>query len=131
MSTETKPIEHFSEDILQALQHGIVKSIEQQATSLVTLPPYNQRPTLPADVVQKVYALINVDQVLDSLRAEINERVATMICQNMLEELKTDVKKVLSHEPTRLRLRMIVAGEIDKIKVADWKEKYASESASS
>lgn len=103
----------FEKAVIDAAQQSIVKMFND---GNLVMPDYANRVKLPADLVQKVYTLIDYEAVLELLRPKINELVATKITHALTEELTNDTKKLLSHEPTRLRLRMVVANELDKIK---------------
>jgi hypothetical protein len=81
------------------------------------MPDYHNRVKIPADLVQRIYAQIDHDKVVRIMGDQINEMVATKITNAMVTEITGDVKHVLSHGPTRERLRLVVATEIEKIKV--------------
>jgi tyrosine-protein phosphatase YwqE len=83
----------------------------------VIMPDYHNRIKIPSDLVQRIYSQINQDEVVRIMGTQINEMVATKITNAMVTEITSDVKHVLSHAPTRERLRLVVATEIEKIKV--------------
>lgn len=97
--------ETFGRDLLEAAKRSLVKSF---ADGTFILPDYANRMKIPSDLTAKVYGLINYDEVIAILRPKINELVADRIAAALSQELTNDVKKVLSHEPTRLRLRTAV-----------------------
>lgn len=103
----------FEKTIMEAAQRSVVKMFNE---GNLVMPDYANRVKIPPEFVSQVYALIDWQAVLESLRPKINEFVATKITHAMTEELGNDVKRILSHEPTRLRLRMVVASELDQLK---------------
>lgn len=101
----------FEDAILSAAKQSIVKMFTD---GNFVMPDYANRVKIPADLVSQVYGLIDFDEVLKILRPRINELVADRIAAAMSQELTTDVKRILSHEPTRLALRCAVMGELKR-----------------
>lgn len=102
----------------QTLEQEIVSAARRSIVKLFTdgsmiAPDYANRLKVPTDLVQRVYALIDYDEVMTHLRPKINELVADRITAALAQELTTDVKKILSHEPTRLRLRLAVMNVLE------------------
>jgi hypothetical protein len=104
----------FENDVLDAAKRSVVKLFE---SGVMMAPDFHNRVQIPSDLAQKVYGLVDYEAVLDALRPKINDIVATKITHALTEELTNDVKKLLSHEPTRTRLRYVLAAELDKIRV--------------
>lgn len=95
----------FEQEISLAARRSIVKAINSGEW---LKPDYQQRVSWPAALAQKAYASIDYDEVMRHLKPKINEMVADRIAAALSQELTNDVKRVLSHEPTRLRLRLAV-----------------------
>jgi uncharacterized membrane protein YheB (UPF0754 family) len=110
---ETKDKLSIEQLIVEAAGRSILKLFNDG--SLIA-PDYANRVKIPADLVQRIYAQIDYDKVVKIMGAQINEMVASRITRAMTEELTSDIKHVLSHEPTRLRLRGVVAAELLSIK---------------
>jgi hypothetical protein len=104
----------FEKAIIDAAQQSVIKLFREGLIA----PDYANRIKLPAELVQKVYALIDHDEILAALRQEINAIAAKTIVNSMVTEITNDVKKVLCHEPTRLHLRVVVARELEALRVA-------------
>lgn len=102
----------FEREIVAAAKASIIKLFRDGG---VVAPDYANRVKVPADLANRVYALIDYEQVLTELRPMINQMVADTIVASIASELKVDVKKALSHEPTRLRLRAVVSQEMDAL----------------
>lgn len=98
--------EQFEKDLVQAARNSILKLFS--GDSSLVMPDYANRIKLPAGLVQKIYDLIDYGEVMTLLRPKINELVADRIAAALSQELTNDVKRILSHEPTRLRLRLAV-----------------------
>jgi hypothetical protein len=100
----------FEQEIVAAARRSIVKMFSD---GNLVMPDYENRLKVPANLVQRVYALIDYDEVMACLRPKINELVADRIAAALSQELTGDVKKVLAHEPTRLRLRLAVMNVLE------------------
>jgi len=101
----------FEEQLQQRLQGTILKQIRE---CRYINSHYSQKKELPSSVVEKVWNAIDWDEVIDSVRKEIQDRVCQTIVQNMLTEVKTDVKAVLSVEGMRQKIRMEAYPSIKK-----------------
>lgn len=95
----------FDEEIVAAARRSIIKLFTD---GTMIAPDYANRLKIPANLVERAYSLIDYDEVMSRLRPHINELVAERIAAALSQELTNDVKKILSHEPTRLRLRLAV-----------------------
>ena len=60
---------------------------------------------LPDNFIDKVYATINWDDVVNNCISEIQNRICDTIVQSMITEIKTDTKKVLQIDGVRQKLR--------------------------
>jgi hypothetical protein len=107
---ETTPIEQV---LVEAATKSILKLFGEG--SLIA-PDYANRMKVPADLIERIYGLIDYEKVVAILGEKINEQVAVKITHLMTEELTNDVKKALCHQPTRERLRGVVAAELEKIR---------------
>lgn len=95
----------FEEDLLQVIKNKIIADVGK--TALVNLG-YEQRKHLPSDFIDKVYASIDWDAVIQQVKPEIEKRICNTLVASLETELKTDVKSVLSVAGIRERLRMEV-----------------------
>ena len=100
----------FEQDVLNAAKRSVVKLFSEQA---LIAPDYANRVKIPADLVQRVYGLIDYDEVIAALKPKMADMVADRIAAALSQELTNDVKRVLSHEPTRFRLRAAVLRVLD------------------
>jgi len=95
----------FEEQIMQAMQSKVLKEIKD--TSFTKLD-YNQRTTLPQGMIDKLWASINWNEVIEQVRPEIQKRICNSIIGAMETETKTDIKKLLAVDGVRQKLRMQV-----------------------
>jgi hypothetical protein len=103
----------FAQAIMNAARRSIVKMFNEGS---FIMPDYANRLKVPSDLVNRVYGLIDYETVIEILRPKINEMVADRIAAALSQELTGDVKKVLSHEPTRMRLRFAVLSALEEKK---------------
>jgi NCAIR mutase (PurE)-related protein len=101
----------FEEQIQQKVQETILKQI---ADCRYVDYHHSQKKGVPSDVVNKAWNAINWDEVVDYVRKEIQDKVCQTIVQNMLTEVKTDVKAILSVEGMRQKIRMEAYPSIKK-----------------
>jgi hypothetical protein len=102
--------------LLEAALHAVIKALKNDG---ILVPNYSRRMEIPQDIIERIYNQIDYNKVVAIMGAQINEMVATKITATMTTEITSDVKSVLSHGPTRERLRTVVAAEIEKIKVGN------------
>ena len=93
--------------IEQVLVEAATKSILKLfGEGSLIAPDYANRMKVPAALIERIYGLIDYEKVVAILGEKINEQVA----------VTNDVKKALCHQPTRERLRGVVAAELEKIR---------------
>ena len=102
----------FEQKLLASAQQQILKMFSDGS---LVMPDYANRIKIPADLVQKIYSLIDYDQVLELLRPKINELVAKKILHVLTEELSADVKKTMSTGPIRDKLKATLTVELAKV----------------
>ncbi|SRR5258708_5555810 len=102
----------FEQTIIEAARDSLVKLFRDGA---FLQPDYANRIKVPVDLVTKVYELIDYEEILSNLRPTINAMIADRIASSISNEVSTDVKRILAHEPTRLRLRAAVIAELDHV----------------
>jgi len=102
----------FEQKLLASAQQQILKMFSDGS---LVMPDYANRIKIPADLVQKIYSLIDYDAVLELLRPKINELVAKKILHVLTEELSADVKKTMSTGPIRDKLKATLTVELAKV----------------
>lgn len=104
-------VSEFEKDVLDAAKRSIVKVFTEGG---FVLPDYANRYKIPADLVQRVYALVDYDKVIAALEPRINDLVADRIAAALAQELTNDIKTILSDRNTRERLRGAVRGVLEQ-----------------
>lgn len=105
---KSKPIEQekpmtFEQKMMKTIERTIISQIHK--TQLVSFD-YENRKDLPISVVEKVWKSLNWEVIVEKVSKELQERIASNIVQAMITEAKTDVKKVLSVQGVRQKLKM-------------------------
>lgn len=93
----------FEDKVAEAIQKKILKEIE--STSFTRID-HNQKSFLPPEIVERVWESINWDDVVNELTPKIQTRICNTIVGSMETEVKTDVKKLLSVDSVREKLRI-------------------------
>ncbi len=70
---------------------------------------------IPNYVIEKAWDSIEWEEVIKYVSSSIQDKVCQTIVQNMIEETKTDVKKVLSIQGVREKLRAEAYPKIKEI----------------
>ena len=102
----------FEQEIVNEIQSSILKEIKNNA--FLNLK-YEQRKVLPDGTIDKLWEAVNWDEVIEQIRPEIQKRICNTVIGAMETEIKTDVKKLLSVEGVRQRLRMEIYPKMMKV----------------
>jgi pimeloyl-CoA synthetase len=105
-------MENFEEKVQAKLQETILKQI---ADCRYVEYQHSQKRGVPDDIISKAWEAIDWEEVVTYVRKEIQDKVCQTIVQNMLTEVKTDVKAILSVEGVRQKIRMEAYPIIKKI----------------
>jgi len=93
----------FEETLIQSVQNRILQEISK--TDFTKLD-YNQRKSLPDNVLSKIWADVDWEEVINRVKPEMERRICNAIVGNMETELKTDIKKLLAVDGVREKLRI-------------------------
>lgn len=102
----------FEEQLFQAMQQKVLKEIKE---TTFTKLEYGQRTTLPNGLLDKLWASIDWDEVVEQVRPALQTRICNSIVGAMETETKTDIKKLLSVDGVRQKLRMEVYPKLMQI----------------
>lgn len=92
----------FEEQLIEMLKYNIINQIKKGEFIRID---YSTRPTIPQELIQQLWAGIDWVDVIEQVRPQLQLRICNAIIGNMETEIKTDVKKVLTVEGVRERLR--------------------------
>jgi len=95
----------FEEQILHAMQQKLLSEIKE--TDFTKLNCW-QREELPKGFMEKLWASIDWDEVLEEVKPAIQKRICNSIIGAMETNVKTDVKKLMAVDGVRQKLRMNV-----------------------
>lgn len=95
----------FEEQLMQSMQQKILKEIK--STNFIQIE-YGQRQRIPDKLIEQVWQSIKWDEVIEQIRPTIQTKICNSIVGAMETETKTDVKKLLSVDGVRQKLRMEV-----------------------
>jgi len=98
-------MEDFAEKIMNDVQRTILKQIVN--TDFIK-PDYESRQPLPKGFISQVWEQVDWDNVLKIIKPEMEKRICNSIIGAMDAETKTDIKKLLSVDGVRQKLRMEV-----------------------
>lgn len=111
MTNTTLPAwEDFEREMVVRARQSIMKAF---ASESFVMPDYANRVKIPAELVQRVYSLVDRDEVIRLLAPKINELIANRIAARIATELAGDVKRVLADKAIRDQLRETVRQVIE------------------
>ena len=103
---------NFEEQIQNQVQKTILKQIGE--CRLVDYHHSNKK-QIPSKILEEAWSNINWEDIITYVTKELQDKVAQTIVQNMLTEVKTDVKSILSVEGMRQKIRMEAYPVIKKV----------------
>jgi hypothetical protein len=102
----------FEDQMIQEMKNKVLKDVKN--TSLIQ-ENYNNRKPLPPAILDRLWGSIDWNEVIEEVRPEIQRRICNTIVASMETETKTDIKKLLSIDGVRQRLRMEVYPKLMKV----------------
>lgn len=102
----------FDEQIQNEIKQAILKQISD---CRYVEYHHSSKKQIPNDIVNKAWDCIKWDEVVDYVRKEIQDKVCQTIVQNILTEVKTDVKAIMSVEGMRQKIRMEAYPKIKEV----------------
>lgn len=104
LTNEELVMSNFEEDLAQRVQNSILKQVEK--IEWLAPPSYQERKVIPKEFIEKIWAGVNWDAVIEEIKPEIHRRICNAIMGNMETEIKTDVKNLMSVAGVREKLRI-------------------------
>lgn len=92
----------FEQKLAQEIQNSVLKKVRDG--NLLDVD-WQNRVKIPADKIRQVYANVNWDHVLDSVKSQIEAMIAEKIIHSLATELATDVKQIMCNKELREDLR--------------------------
>lgn len=95
----------FEEIMMQRIQRSMLDQIGK--TEYLKID-YNQRQAIPLQFVEKMWASVDWNAIIEELKPQLQTRICNAIIGNMETEIKTDVKNLMSVSGVREKLRIEV-----------------------
>jgi len=95
----------FSDKLMNDVQHAILSQVKN--AEYVQIQHSDRRP-LPPTFLEDLWAQVDWQAVLDEVKPKMHIRICNSIIGAMEQEVKTDVKKLLSISGVRQKLRVEV-----------------------
>ena len=95
----------FEDQLVSTIKQSVLNEVKNTAFLQIQ---YNQKKALPDGVLDKIWAEINWDEVVATVRVSVQTRICNSIVGAMDTEVKTDIKALLSVDGVRQKLRMQV-----------------------
>lgn len=103
---------NFEEKIINDIKVNVLKQVSQ--FDYIKFD-YNNKRTLPDEFINKAWATINWDEVIEQVREKLQTKICNSIIGNMETEIKTDIKSLLSIDGVRQKLRVEVYPHLMKV----------------
>lgn len=103
---------NFEEQLMQRVMQKILQDVK---TNTFIKMNYSHARAMPDTMLDKLWDSINWEEVIEQVRPTIQTRICNSIIGAMETEIKTDIKKVLSVDGVRQRLRMEIYPKLMKI----------------
>ena len=95
----------FEEMMMQRIQRCMLDQIGK--TEYLKID-YNQRQVIPIEFVEKMWASVDWNAIIEEVKPQLQTRICNAIIGNMETEIKTDVKNLMSVSGVREKLRIEV-----------------------
>ena len=112
METKKEYTPTFEERISQEIQRSVLDEIRKNCFLKLQ---YQQRQVLPEGIMENLWNSVDWSEVIQQLKPEMEKRICNSILGAMETEIKTDVKKVMSIDGVRQKLRVEIYPRLMKI----------------
>lgn len=102
----------FESAIARAAQSAVMKVITEGSW---IQPDYSNRFKLPAEVLQQVWAMVDIEAMKKKMAERIESELADRIVNHMAAELATDIKQLLSVQERREAIRQVARDHLSHI----------------
>lgn len=102
----------IEEQLKEAAGKSIVKIIQEGGW---IQPDYNNRIKLPPELMQSVWALVDIEKVKANLVVGIEAELAERIVNQIAAEMATDIKQILSVPERREAVRALARRHLEAI----------------
>lgn len=102
----------FESAIAKAAQVAVMKIITEGSW---IQPDYTNRFKLPPEVLQQVWAMVDIEGIKKNMAERIESELADRIVNHMATELATDIKQLLSVRERREAIRQVARDHLSHI----------------
>lgn len=102
----------FEDRMALAIKNKIISEI--QNIDLIKMD-YSQKSTIPQKFIDQIWKSLDWDVIIEQIKPNIETRICNSIVASMETEVKTDIKKLLSIDGVRQKLRMEVYPKLMKV----------------
>lgn len=102
----------FEKDLLNSVKCSMVKQIDK--TDFISIP-YDCRPKLPPEFMQRAWEMVDQDSVIEKLSQRLESELVDRLVNSIAAEMATDIKQVLSVKERREAVRSLVRDNIDSL----------------
>ena len=106
----------FEKDLVSIIQKKIISDVAKAEFVKVD---YQSRKQMPNEFVSRIWESIDWNEVIEAIRPEMQRRICNALIGAMETEIKTDVKKVLSVQGVREKIRIEVYPKLMKVLDSD------------
>lgn len=105
-------METFEEQIIGEVKSAILQQIKD---CRYIEYHHSKKKNVPENIIEKAWDSINWNDVINNVKIELQKTICATIVQNVLTEAKTDVKKILSIQGVRQKLKVEAYPKIMKV----------------
>jgi predicted transcriptional regulator len=96
-------------------QHAENAVVEFISSSGWLQPDYNKRITVPADILESAWKLVDRDMIIAQLKERIERELADRLINHIAAEMATDVKQLLGVPERREAIRALARTHLESI----------------
>lgn len=100
------------EELIEIVRKGIERDLRKSEFIKID---YNSRRTIPPQIIDRAWGFVDWDKVIEDISPMLHTRICNAIVGGLETELKTDVKKLMSVDGVREKLRMEVYPKLMKV----------------
>lgn len=105
----------FDEMLQQAVQHTVIDFIRKGDWMKMD---YNARINVDSAWLREMHSRVNMDNVMQLVSAQVEQRIADGIMNSMATEVANDVKSIMCNKELREDIRALIRAKIREAKLA-------------
>lgn len=105
----------FNELLQETIQHTMIDFIRKGDWMKMD---YKDRINIDSVWLREMHSRVNMDSVMELVKAQVEQRIADGIINSMATEIATDVKSIMCNRELREDLRSVLRAKIREAKAA-------------